>query len=61
MTSGTVLVTGAAGGVGPHVLRALRVHGWTTRALLHRRPVSEADEHVRGALEDAASLKAAVE
>lgn len=55
-----VLVTGASGGIGRLLLPALRSAGWTTRCLVHRRPVSGADELVPGDLRDAASLALAV-
>jgi nucleoside-diphosphate-sugar epimerase len=59
MMSRTVLVTGAAGGLGRALVPALRARDWRVRALVHRRPVSEADEQVAGDLGDAASLAAA--
>jgi NADH dehydrogenase len=55
----TVLVTGAAGGLGRALLPALRDRGWTVRALVHRRPVAGADEQFAGDLGDAASLERA--
>jgi NADH dehydrogenase len=51
-----VLVTGAAGGLGGPLLRALRGRGWRVRCLVHRRPVPLADEAVSGSLEDERSL-----
>jgi nucleoside-diphosphate-sugar epimerase len=52
----TVLVTGAAGGVGRALVPALRDHGWSVRALAHRRAVPEADEQVDGDLLDGRGL-----
>ena len=51
-----VLVTGASGVLGRRLLPQLAERGWRTRALLHERPVPEADEEARGSLEDAESL-----
>lgn len=56
----TVLVTGAAGGLGAAAVRAIRGRGARVRALVHERPVPEADEQVRGDLADSASLEAAL-
>jgi nucleoside-diphosphate-sugar epimerase len=57
----TVLVTGASGFVGRHVLDALAARGLRARALLHRRPLhrAESGEAVRGDVRDRASLDAA--
>ena len=55
-----VLVTGASGGVGRALLPALKSAGWTTRCLLHRRPVEGADELVSGDLRDDENLARAV-
>jgi nucleoside-diphosphate-sugar epimerase len=52
----TVLVTGAAGGVGRALVPALRESGWRVRALVHRRPVPAADEAVEGDLLDGRGL-----
>jgi NADH dehydrogenase len=52
----TVLVTGAAGGLGRALIPVLRSRDWRVRALVHRRPVEAADEQVGGDLRDAASL-----
>lgn len=57
----TVLVTGAAGFVGVHVVRALALRGLRVRALVHQRPLgadSPADV-VRGDLRVPATLDAA--
>jgi nucleoside-diphosphate-sugar epimerase len=58
--SPVVLVTGASGGIGRALLSALRGAGWTTRCLVHRRPVDHADELVPGDLRDVESLTGAV-
>jgi nucleoside-diphosphate-sugar epimerase len=50
------LMTGASGALGTPLLDALRERGWTTRALVRRRPVPGADESVAGDLGDALSL-----
>jgi nucleoside-diphosphate-sugar epimerase len=57
----TVLVTGASGFVGRHVLDALAARGLPARALLHRRPLHDdgSAEAVRGDVRDRASLDAA--
>lgn len=60
-TRGTVLVTGGSGSIGSSLLRALAEHGWRRRCLVHRRPVADADETVRGELADVLSLRRAVE
>ncbi|HWM09384.1 MAG TPA: NAD-dependent epimerase/dehydratase family protein [Solirubrobacteraceae bacterium] len=52
----TVLVTGAAGGLGRALIPVLRSRGWRVRALVHRRPVEIADEQVQGDLADATGL-----
>ena len=52
----TVLVTGAAGGLGRALIPVLRSRDWRVRALVHRRPVETADEQVTGDLADAAGL-----
>ena len=57
--AGTVLVTGASGALGRPLLRELAGRGWRRRALVHRRAVDEADEHVAGDLRDIGSLRAA--
>lgn len=56
--TGTVLLTGAAGSLGRRLVPALQAAGWHVRALVHRRPVPEADEQAAGDLADAASLRA---
>lgn len=56
----TVLVTGAASSIGAPLLEALRSAGWRSRCLEHRRPVTAADEIVRGDLIDPPSLVRAV-
>ncbi len=56
-----VLLTGGAGGLGGRLVGVLRGRGWRVRALVHRRPVSGADELARGALEDAVALERAAE
>ena len=58
--SRVVLVTGASGGIGRALLPALKSAGWTTRCLVHRRPVEGADELVPGDLRDDESLARAV-
>lgn len=58
--SRVVLLTGASGGIGGALLPALRAAGWTTRCLVHRRPVDGADELVPGDLRDGESLTRAV-
>jgi nucleoside-diphosphate-sugar epimerase len=57
----TVLVTGAAGGLGRALVPVLRSRGWRVRALVHRRPVEAADEQVGGDLADAATLRRAAD
>lgn len=57
--TGTVLVTGASGGLGHRLLGRLRDAGWRTRGLVHRRPAADADESVSGDLADPASLERA--
>jgi nucleoside-diphosphate-sugar epimerase len=47
-TRGVVLVTGGSGALGSRLLHALGENGWRCRCLVHRRPVSAADETVRG-------------
>ena len=54
-----VLVTGGSGGIGRALLPALNEVGWRTRAFVHRRPATGADETVAGDLLDPASLEAA--
>jgi len=46
VTARTVLVTGSAGGLGRALVAELKRAGWRVRALVHRRPVAEADESV---------------
>ena len=58
--TGPLLVTGASGKLGAALVRALRAESLRVRALLHRRPVSDADEIVIGDLTDPASLIPAV-
>jgi nucleoside-diphosphate-sugar epimerase len=58
---GTVLLTGASGSLGLHLVAALRERRWRVRALVHRRPVPEAEEQVEGDLGDQASLRRAVD
>jgi nucleoside-diphosphate-sugar epimerase len=55
----TVLVTGAAGGLGRALIPELRSRGWRVRALVHRRAVAAADEQVEGDLADADTLRRA--
>jgi nucleoside-diphosphate-sugar epimerase len=57
----TVLVTGAAGGIGRALLPLLRASGWRARCLVHRRPVADVDESVAGDLLDEAALSRAVD
>jgi NADH dehydrogenase len=57
----TVLVTGAAGGLGRALIPALQAREWRVRALVHRRPVEPADEQVQGDLADASELLRAVD
>lgn len=57
----TVLVTGAAGGLGRALIPVLRARDWRVRALVHRRPVEAADEQVWGDLADASSLARAAD
>jgi nucleoside-diphosphate-sugar epimerase len=57
---GVVLVTGGSGAVGSRFLHVLGERGWRRRCLVHRRPVSNADETARGDLTDASSLHDAV-
>lgn len=52
----TVLVTGAAGGLGRALIPVLRARDWRVRALVHRRPVETADEQVPGNLADPGGL-----
>lgn len=52
----TVLLTGAAGGLGRALIPVLRSRDWYVRALVHRRPVETADEQVPGDLADATGL-----
>lgn len=66
--SGTVLVTGATGGQGQAVTRALLAGGWTVRALTRdpasdgaRRLARSGAEPVGGSLDDVASLQAAMD
>jgi UDP-glucose 4-epimerase len=56
----TIFVTGGAGALGQRLLAELRQAGWTTRCLIHRRPVAGADEVEHGDLEDAESLRGAM-
>jgi nucleoside-diphosphate-sugar epimerase len=56
---GVVLVTGAAGGLGRALVPVMRAEGWRVRALVHRRPVPEADDTVVGDLLDDAALERA--
>src|SRR5262245_2847355 len=58
---GTVLVTGAAGGIGQRLLPALARADWRTVALVHRRPVEGTAEVSRGSLNDWTSLRRAVD
>ena len=58
---GIALVTGGSGDIGSRLLHALREHGWRCRCLVHKRPVSGADETVRGDLADTSSLQAAAD
>ena len=55
-----VLVTGASGGIGVRLLRALGERGWRRRCLVHRRPVAGADETATGDLATPSSLGDAV-
>ncbi len=52
----TVLVTGAAGGLGRALIPVLRSRDWRVRALVHKRPVETADEQVPGDLGDVDGL-----
>jgi nucleoside-diphosphate-sugar epimerase len=58
---GLVLVTGGSGAVGSQLLRALGERGWRRRCLVHRRPVSDAEELLSGDLTDPSSLLPAVD
>jgi nucleoside-diphosphate-sugar epimerase len=58
---GTVLVSGAAGGLGRRLIGPLRERGWKVRALVHRRAVTGADESRPGDLADRASLAEAAQ
>ena len=60
MTDRLVLVTGAGGALGRHLVPALRDAGWRVRALVRRRSVAAANEAVAGDLLEPASLRAAV-
>jgi nucleoside-diphosphate-sugar epimerase len=60
MSCGTVLVTGAAGGIGDALVPLLRGRGWRVRALEHRCRVPAADETVQGDVTNVASLEQAV-
>ncbi len=53
-------MTGGSGAVGSRLLCALGEHGWRRRCLVHRRPVSDAEEVLSGDLTDSSSLRAAV-
>jgi NADH dehydrogenase len=57
----TVLVTGAAGGLGRALIPVLRSRDWRVRALVRRRQVEAADEQVAGDLADAAGLARAAD
>ncbi len=54
-----VLLTGGSGLIGKALVPALRAAGWNTRCLVHRSPLSAADETVAGDLRDRDSLRAA--
>ncbi|MEK6277753.1 MAG: NAD-dependent epimerase/dehydratase family protein [Actinomycetota bacterium] len=58
---GTVLVSGAAGGLGRRLIPLLRERGWRVRTLVHHREVPEADESRPGDLGDGASLAQAAQ
>jgi uncharacterized protein YbjT (DUF2867 family) len=55
-----VLVTGASGAIGAHVVTTLLERDWRVRALVHRGAGSEAVEAVHGDLLNPATLDAAV-
>jgi nucleoside-diphosphate-sugar epimerase len=57
----TVLVTGASGRIGRPLCRRLVASGWRVRALVHERRPEGVHELVPGALDDPASLDAAVD
>jgi nucleoside-diphosphate-sugar epimerase len=61
VTGQTALLTGASGALGRHLVSALKHSGWRVRALVHGRPVHEADELVHGDLLDSSTLEAGVE
>jgi 2-alkyl-3-oxoalkanoate reductase len=56
----TVLVTGAAGGLGERLIPLVRASGLRVRALVHERDVEAADEQAPGDLLDRESLERAV-
>lgn len=57
---GRVLVTGASGGLGRRVVPLLRADGWDVRAMIHSRPVEDADDTVVADLTDPAAVRSAV-
>jgi nucleoside-diphosphate-sugar epimerase len=46
--------------IGGRLVRALKLHGFAVRCLVHQRAVDEADEQVRGNLDDVVTLESAV-
>ncbi len=56
MSKRTVLVTGAAGGIGSKLLKSIREIGWLNICLVHNNIPPEADSIVRGDISDAKTL-----
>jgi nucleoside-diphosphate-sugar epimerase len=61
ISQGLVLITGGSGAMGSRLLRALGERGWRRRCLVHRRPISAAEEIRSGDLTDPSTLPDAVE